>query len=171
MSTTTQTHEIYMQGLRNAHAEERQAIETLQRQVERLEHYPELKAGLERHVQESQRQQERLEQILGTHGTNSSSFKEAVTGVVGNISALGHTAASDEVLKNTFRGCALEHHEIAAYTSLIAMAEAVGDHQHISLLRQNLQEEEAMAKFMEGQVVPVTKRYLELAAAGETAKV
>ena len=167
----TSTHEIYIQGLRNAHAEERQAVETLQRQVERLEHYPELKAGLDRHVQESQRQQERLEQILGTHGTTSSAFKEAVTGAVGNISALGHSAASDEVLKNVFRGCALEHHEIAAYTSLIAMAEAAGDQQHISLLRQSLQEEEAMAKFMEGQVVPVTRRYLELAAAGETAKV
>lgn len=171
MNTTVDVREIYMQGLRNAHAEERQAIETLQRQVERLEHYPELRAGLERHVRESQGQQERLEQILGTHGTSGSAFKEAVTGAVGNIAALGHAAASDEVLKNTFRGCALEHHEIAAYTSLIAMAETAGDQQHVPLLRQTLQEERAMAEFMEGQVVPVTKRYLELAAAGETAKV
>lgn len=171
MSTTTSAHEIYMQGLRNAHAEETQTAQTLQRQVGRLEHYSELKAGLQRHIQESQQEAQRLEQILGTHDTSTSSVKETVTGLVGNTAAAVHGAMSDEVLKNAFSTYGMTHHAIAAYTSLIAMAEAADDQQHIPLLGQSLQEKEAMAKFMDGQIAPVTKRYVELATSGQTAKV
>lgn len=167
----TPQHELYHQGLRNAHAEETQAIETLSRQVERLENYPEMAAGLRKHIEESKRQQERLEQILGKHGTSNSSLKEAVTGLVGNLTGAVHAVMKDEVLKNTFANYALEHHEIAAYTSLIAMAEAVGSTQDVPLLRQSLQEEQAMAKFVEGQIVPVTQKYMRLEAAGAKAGV
>ena len=49
--------------------------------------------------------------------------------------------------------------EIAAYTSLIAMAEQVGDTAAIPLLKQSLAEEQAMAKFIEQAIVPPTQKY------------
>lgn len=171
MSTTTSGHKLYMQGLRNAHALETQAIEIMQRQVDRLEHYPEMKAGLQRHIQESEGQQQRLEQILGGRGTSHSSIKEAIMGAAGNLAAITHAMTTDEVVKNSFANYAFEHFEQAAYLSLIAMAEAVGDQQAIPLLRQNLEQEIAFGKFCGDQVVPTTQRYMQLSLAGETAKV
>jgi ferritin-like metal-binding protein YciE len=170
MSSTTSARDIYLQGVRNAHGEETQTVQAIERQINRLEHYPELKALLQRQHSESQQQAQRLEQILGTHDTSTSAVKETVTGLVGSAAAAIHGAMSDEVLKNTFSNYAMTHHAIASYTSLIAMAEAAGDGQHVPLIRESLQEEEAMAKVMEAQIVPLTQRYMQLTETGETAK-
>ena len=147
------------------------AIELTERQVERLEHYPEMAARLRQHHLESQEQARRLESILERHGTSSSSVKNAVTGAMGNVAAALHVPAPDEVLKNTFANFAFEHQEIAAYTSLIAMAELVGDRASISLLQTSLAEEQAMADFIGSQIVPTTQRFLELTRSGATAGV
>jgi ferritin-like metal-binding protein YciE len=171
MSGTTDTQELYLQGLRNAHALETQALEIMQRQAERLENYPEMKAGLERHITQTEEQRRRLEQILQAHGTSHSAIKETATGLMGNLTAIVHAATSDEVLRNSFANYALEHFEAAAYTSLITMAEAAGDQRHIPLLQQTLREEEEFGKFCQTQVVPTTKRYMQLSASGQTAKV
>lgn len=171
MSGSNATTELYMQGLRDAHALEVQAIQIMSRQVERLENYPDVKAGLQRHIRESEGQKSRLEQIMQAHGTSGSTLKEAVTGLVGNAAAIGHAFTSDEVIKNSFANYAYEHLEQAAYMSLIAMAEAAGDQQHIPLLKQNLDEEVAFGKACGDLVVPTTKRYIELQAAGQKAKV
>jgi len=164
-------HETYHTGLRNLHALEMNAIEMTERQVERLEHYPEMAARLNQHKIESEEQARRLQAILERHGTSSSAAKNAVTSVMGNVAAALHAPASDEVLKNTFANYAFEHQEIAAYTSLIAMAERLGDTAAVGPLRQSLSEEESMAKFIEAQIVPTTARYMDLVAAGEKAKV
>jgi len=171
MSGTTNMQELYLQGLRNAHALETQAIEIMQRQVDRLENYPEMKAGLQRHIQESEGQQQRVDQILSRHGTSPSTLKDAVTGLMGNLAAVGHSLTSDEVVKNSFANYAFEHFEQAAYMSLIAMAEGVDDQEAIPLLRQNLEQEIGFGKFCGDQIVPTTRRYMELSASGQTAKV
>ena len=163
--------ELYLQGLRNAHALETQAVEIMQRQVDRLENYPEMKAGLQRHIQESEEQRQRVDQILQRHGTSASSLKDAVTGLMGNLAAIGHAMTTDEVVKNSFANYAFEHFEKAAYISLITMAEAVGDQQAIPLLRQNLEQEIAFGNFCGDQIAPTTERYMQLSAAGQTAKV
>ena len=171
MSGTAATKELYMQGLRDAHALETQAVQIMSRQVERLENYPDVKAGLQRHISESEQQKRRLEQIMEAHGTSPSTIKETVTGLVGNMAAIGHAFTSDEVIKNSFANYAYEHLEQAAYMSLIAMAEAAGDQQHVPLLQQNLQEEIEFGKVCGNLVVPTTQRYMQLQAAGQTAKV
>ncbi len=163
-------HELYHTGLRNLHALEQTAIELTERQVERLEHYPEMRAKLQQHHQESLEQARRLKAIMQRHGTGASSLKSGFTAVMGNVAAALHAPAPDEILKNTFANYAFEHQEIAAYTSLIAMAEAVDDHASIPTLNQSLTEEQAMAAWIETQIVPTTRRFMQLSQAGETAK-
>lgn len=164
-------HELYHIGLRNQHALEMTAIELCHRQVERLEHYPEMKARLQQHAGESEQQAARLRAILDRHESSTSSLKNTVTGVMGNIAAALHVPADDEILKNTFANYAFEHFEIAAYTSLIAMAEAVGDTASIAPLQQSLAEEKAMGEFIQAQTIPTTARFIELTRAGTKAGV
>ncbi len=164
-------HEIYYTGLRNQHALEMTAMELTERQVERLENYPEMAARLRQHHGESEEQAKRIEAILERHGTSSSAVKNAVTSVMGNVAAALHVPPSDEVLKNTFANFAFEHQEIAAYTSLIAMAEKVGDTASLAPLRQSLNEEQAMADWIGSHIVPTTQRFMELTQAGAKASV
>jgi len=163
--------ELYHNGLKNAHALESQAVQILSRQVERLQHYPEMEARLRQHIDESKAQATRLEEILHRHGTDSSAVKDAVTGLMGNLAALSHAPMQDEILKNTFANYAFEHMEIAAYKSLITMAEVAGDTASVPALTQSLNEEIATAEFIETQIAPTTMRYMQLTAAGETAGV
>ena len=69
--------DIYIVGLRNQHAVENQAVELLERQVGRLENYPEMRERLRRHIDESKEQARRLEEILSGLGTSESTLKDA----------------------------------------------------------------------------------------------
>jgi len=160
---------FYITGLHNAHAMETQAIQLLTRQVERLENYPELEARLRAHLEESKAQRTRLEEVLQTLDEQHSALKEAVLGLGGNIAALAHTAASDEIIKNTLANYMFEHFEIAAYKSLIAMSEFIGHPASAAAAQASLREEEAMAAWIDERIGTTTTIFLERVSAGETA--
>ncbi len=86
------------------------------------------------------------------------------------MAALGHTAAPDEILKNSFANFAFENFEIAAYKSLIAMAEQLGFSGALPLLQKNLDEEVAMANWLDANIGTLTQQYVNLRREGETAK-
>jgi len=111
----------------------------------------------------------RLEEALTSLDATPSTVKEGFLGFVGNMMALGHTPAQDEILKNSFANQAFENFEIAAYTSLLAIAEAAGQSAHLTGFQQSLREEQGMAQKVADLVRPTTKRYLELTLAGEKA--
>jgi ferritin-like metal-binding protein YciE len=158
-------HELYHTGLRNQHAVENQAIELLERQAGRMDEFPEMKARIQRHLEESRIQAQRLDQLLEQHGTSASSIKDTMMSFMGNMAALAHTPAPDEVIKNTLANFAFEHFEIAAYKSLIALAEQIGDANGVRLLKTSLQEEEAMAGWIDQNIAPTTLQFAALKAA------
>src|SRR5690349_11121079 len=132
----TSVRDIYITGLQNAHALEAQAIQLCNRQVERYENYPELRERLREHAEESRRQQERIDQLLQALGTSPSTLKDIGTSIMGNMAAMGHAMAQDEVIKNCFANYAFEHYEIATYKALMEMAQAAGDGSAPRLLEQ-----------------------------------
>jgi ferritin-like metal-binding protein YciE len=160
-------HSLFITGLHNAHAMETQAIQILTRQVERLETYPEMEAQLRRHIAESETQRDRLDEVLAGLEEKHSMLKDTALGFVGNMMALAHTPAADEVIKNTLANFAFEHFEIAAYESLSAIAEALGH--PITAFQTSLKEEEAMALWIRDHIGPTTLKYLALAEAGAQA--
>jgi ferritin-like metal-binding protein YciE len=167
----TSIRDIYITGLQNAHALEAQAIQLCQRQVERLENYPEMKARLQEHLEESRRQQQRIEQVLQTLGTSHSTLKDIGTSIMGNMAAIGHAVAQDEVVKNTFANYAFEHYEIATYNALLEMARAAGDTAAPRLLQQSLDEERRMAEWIDSNLAPTIQRYMQREATGVTSGV
>lgn len=158
--------DIFVTGLRNAHAVENEALSIMNRQLGRLESYPELAARLQSHVTETEGQARRLEDILEQLGESHSTLKDAAASMMGNMAALGHAVADDEILKNTFADFAFENYEIAAYRSLITVAETGGFSSAVPLLQQSLKQEEDMAAWLEDHLPGVTKQYLALESAG-----
>ncbi len=173
MSTTTtdQGTEMFITGLKNQHAVENQAVSLLSRQVERLENYPEMEARMRQHIDESKIQAQRIEELLSKLGESHSTLKDAGLSFMGNMAALAHTVAPDEVMKNTFANFAFEHFEIASYKSLLTLTGHIGQGGSESALQQSLQEEVSMAQWIDEHIAPTTLRYLELSRSGRKAGV
>ena len=163
------TRSIFITGLKNAHALEKEALGIMNRQIDRLEQYPEMADRLRQHVGETEEQIKRLDAVLMDMGESASGFKDAVLAMGGNMAALRHAAAGDEVLKNTYANHAFENFEIASYRSLIVMAEAGSFTSARPLLEMTLREEEAMAAWVAESIPMVTRRFLQLKEAGEQA--
>ena len=171
MASTMSAKDVFVDGLRNAHAMEKQALSIMQPQVNRLEHYPEVSALLERHIRETEDQIKRLDEVLDGVGASASGLKDMGLSLSGSMAAVGHTLASDEILKNTFANHAFENFEIAAYVSLISAADICGAGALVPLLRQNLDEERRMAAALHESIDAVTRRYIALAASEERADI
>jgi ferritin-like metal-binding protein YciE len=160
---------IYLTGLRNQHAVEHQAIQLLERQLDRLQNYPEMADRMRLHLGESRIQAQRLEELLQGLGTAESSFKDTMASIMGNMAALAHTPAPDEVIKNTFANFAFEHYEIASYKSLLTLADITGHGAAMAALKQSLSEEEAMAAWINDHLAETTKLFVQRSEAGQTA--
>ena len=160
---------LFITGVKNAHALEKEARQLLSRQIERVTNYPEVAQKLRMHLDETNRQEERIDEILHALGEDRSLLKDWATQIMGNMAAVAHVPMADEILKDTFANHAFEAFEIAAYKSLITMADATGNTQFVAALRQSLQEEERMRQWIEDNVEKVTRMYLEREARGEKA--
>jgi len=171
MDENSQAREIFMVGLRNAHAMENQALSIMRPQLERIENYPEVARRLEQHIKETEGQQVRLENLLQSFGESSSTLKDTALSVVGSLAALGHTVADDEIIKNSLANFAFENFEIAAYKSLLVICRLGNFGQAEAVLRQNLDEEVAMASWLDSNLSAVTERFVSLREVGASAKV
>ena len=160
---------LFITGVQNAHAVEKEARQILSRQLERLENYPEMKSIIRRHLEETNRHEERVDEILEQLGEDRSVLKDIATQFMGNVAALAHVPAGDEILKNAFANHAFENFEVAAYKSLIVMAEAAGEGRFVAALKQNLQEDETAARLIYEQIEPVTRIYLSRVSEGRKA--
>ncbi len=159
--------EMMITGLRNAHGLEQQAIEMLERNAERLEHYPQLKARIAQHLEESRQQQTMVAQALTDLGESPSTIKDTVMGMAQNVQMMMHAAASDEVLKNSFAGYAFEHFEIASYKALMVMARAAGESRVEQVAQQILRQEEEMASWLGQHLPEIVSQHLVLMGSGE----
>ena len=159
--------DIMITGLKNAYALEQHAADVTNNQASRLGDYPELQRRIEQHHQETIRQRDRVGDLLSQLGESPSTMKDAALRLVGNLQTLFHATADDEVLKGAFASVSLEHYEIAAYKSLIAMAELCNERSVAEVCRQILREEEAMAQFLDSNIEQVTRTYVAKASAGQ----
>ena len=141
MTSNNKARDLFVVGLRNAHAMEVQARELMERQSERLGDFPKVQSRVRRHLDETNAQIRRLEQCLDSLGESSSGLKDTAMSFAANMAAMGHAAASDEILKNTFANNAFEHYEIAGYGTVRSYAKLLGNSEAAKLLQQTLDEE------------------------------
>ncbi len=171
MNRSDEIRDLYITGLRNAHAMESQAMSVIDAQLARLESYPEMTQMLQQHRRETEGQIARLDRILEGMGESASTLKDTAMSAMGSMHAMGNALAADEVLKNHMADYMFEHFEIAAYTSLITMAEANGDTASIPLLQQNLAEEQRFQQQLIDSLPGVTQTFLQRTESGQKADV
>ncbi|APG93148.1 ferritin-like domain-containing protein [Sinorhizobium americanum] len=156
--------------LRDAHAMEEQAITMLTSQSGRLENYPELKAQIEKHLQETRDQVAMLDRCLERTGGGASGIKDITGKIVAFGQGLSGLFVNDEVVKGSLASFTFEQMEIASYKILIAAADHAGDEETKRVCETILQQELAMAQWLDEHAAEITRTFLERDQQGKTAK-
>lgn len=155
------TQERLVQWLRDAHAMEQQAEKMLAAQAERIEHYPDLKARMQQHLEETREQARQIEGCLKRHGSDTSTVKDFAGRFTAMAQGMSGYFVGDEVVKGSMAAYTFEHMEISSYRALIATAEAAGDQETKRVCENILRQEEAMAEWLKEHIAPITAQYLQ----------
>lgn len=155
------TRETLIEWLKDAHAMEQQAINMLEKQADRIEQYPGLREKVRDHLEQTRHQASRVEGCIQKLGGDTSAIKEGVAKFMGSAANLVNQSAGDEVVKNGIADYAFEHFEIASYRALIGAADKLGEEEIRKTCEEILEEEEAMASWLETNLPDVTQQYLQ----------
>ncbi|CEJ14504.1 hypothetical protein BN1110_04836 [bacterium YEK0313] len=147
--------------LQDAHAMEVQGETMLSGMVGRLSAYPDLRARIGTHVEDTRRQAKRLRDCLERRGQSTSAVKDAG----GWFSAMGQGLAAmmadDEVVKALLAASAFEQMEIASYRILIAAAAIANDGEVRGFCAVSLDEELAMQNWLAENTPVVVAQYFQ----------
>jgi ferritin-like metal-binding protein YciE len=158
---TPETARDYLiDGLRDAHAMESQAISMTTTQADRLKHYPDIERRVREHIRETEGQRDRLERCLDKLGSSASTLKDATMKLAANAQMAFHAMTEDEVVKNCLASYAFEHFEIISYKALIETAKIADQPDIAAACQQNLAEEEAMAAWIGEHLPDAVRKYL-----------
>jgi len=161
--------DVFVTGLKNAHAVENQALALMDRQIDRALNFTEVADRLKAHRLETEGQIVRLETLLAGFDETPSGLKDAALSLSGNLAAIGHSFAEDEILKNAFANYAFENFEAASYRALILLAESGGYAAAYDPLKATLEEELRMARWVDESLPILVEKHLQLRRAGENA--
>ena len=131
--------EHYHDWLRDAHAMEKQAESMLESMASRIDNYPDVRARIEQHINETKRQITLLEEILDRNDISRSVLKDSMSKMAALGQSIGGMFPSDEIVKGSISGYVFEQFEIACYTSLLAAAKKAGDTASIPAIETILQ--------------------------------
>ncbi|RAP63468.1 hypothetical protein A6B37_13705 [Achromobacter sp. HZ01] len=152
--------EHLMDWLRDAHAMEEQAETMLNSMVSRIENYPDLRERIRQHIDETREQQRLVRECIERRGGDTSTVKDLTGKAMATFQGFSGVFASDEVVKGALFGFAFENLEIAAYSQLIEAAKFVGDTETAHTCTRILQEERAMAEWLEQNSAQLVRQFL-----------
>jgi ferritin-like metal-binding protein YciE len=145
-------HDAFIDELRDTYDAEKQLTKALAK-LAKASSNPKLRQAFESHLQETQAQIARLEQVF-------KSLDEKVRGKhcdgIAGIIEEGKSIMEEDFDETTMDACLIaagqraEHYEMAAYGTLVTWAQVMGHTQVAKLLQQTLEEEKAADKKLSG---------------------
>lgn len=135
--------DLMVQGLEELYSAEQLALQAYPQMLQMVS-APELKQGLEAHMQQTQQQVQRLEQLFQQLGqTPGQTQNRVMQGIIENgqkiVSQINDPVVRDAAL---IAGAQIiEHYEIAGYGTARTYAQTLGMNDAAQLLEQTLQEE------------------------------
>jgi ferritin-like metal-binding protein YciE len=159
-----EVQELFAEQLKDAHSAEKQALRCMQKTVRKAS-IPTLRDGIQMHIEQTQVQIERIEQIMESLKVRPGrKVCEAMRGLVEEaqheIEEYEKGPILDLVIVAGMQR--IEHYEIAAYGTDIALARALGEQEAVDLLSETLEEE----KQTDLRLTEITERQIMAEALG-----
>ncbi|CAB3772234.1 YciE/YciF ferroxidase family protein [Paraburkholderia solisilvae] len=143
--TTRTISDLFIHSLSDIYSAEKQMTKSLPK-LARAATHSDLSAAFMTHLEETRGQIERIDQVVESCGIRLKRIKcVAMEGLVEEGQELIDEIERGPVLDAGLIGAAqkVEHYEIAAYGSIIALAKQLGETHAVTLLLQTLKEEKA----------------------------
>lgn len=135
--------ELYIDELKDLYSAETQLVKALPKMAKSAAS-DELRQGFEEHLEQTKGHVQRLEQIFEALGESPKGKKcQGMEGLIAEGSEVAEEDYEGNILDAALIGAAqrVEHYEIAGYGTVRAMAEVLGEDEHVSLLTETLDEE------------------------------
>jgi len=135
--------ELYIDELKDLYNAENQLVKALPKMA-KAANSDELRNGFEEHLEQTKGHVQRLEQIFEMLGESPKGKKcKGMEGLIEEGSEMIEEDFEGSVRDAGLIGAAqrVEHYEIAGYGTVKAFAETLGETEHVSLIKQTLQEE------------------------------
>ena len=145
-------HDAFIDELRDSYDGEKQLTKALAK-LAKAATSPQLREAFEAHLEETQGQIERLEQVFEL--LEEKARGKHCDGIAGIVEE-GKSIMEEDFDETTMDACLIaagqraEHYEMAAYGTLVAWANAMGHTEAAKLLQQTLYEEKAADKKLSG---------------------
>jgi ferritin-like metal-binding protein YciE len=142
--------DLVKQKLQMIYDAENQALQAYPQMMNSISE-PQLKQAFQQHMQETQQQVKRLEQLFQQMGTQPSTKPcIAMQGLIQEGQQIIREGGSPEVLDAAILASAqaIEHHEIAAYGTARTLAQQMGMRDAANVLEQILEEEKRTDKLL-----------------------
>ena len=152
MAETGTLHDAFIDELRDTYDAERQLTKALAK-LAKAATAPDLQEAFQSHLEETQGQIQRLEQVFET--LEEKARGKHCDGIAGIIEE-GKAIMEEDFDDATMDACLIaagqrsEHYEMAAYGTLVAWARAMGHDEVADLLQQTLDEEKAADEKLSG---------------------
>jgi ferritin-like metal-binding protein YciE len=145
-------HDAFIDELHDTYDAEKQLTKALAKMAKASSN-PKLRQAFESHLEETQAQIERLEQVFASLGEKAKGKHcEGIAGIIEE----GKGIMEEDFDEDTMDACLIaagqraEHYEMAAYGTLVAWAQAMGHTKEARLLQQTLDEEKTADKKLSG---------------------
>jgi len=159
----SEVRELLVEELKDAYSAEKQALRCMQKAI-RMASAPALREGIELHIEQTQTQIERVEQAMEKLEIRPGrKVCEAMRGLVEEAQhEIGEQNGKGPILDLVIVAGMqrIEHYEIAAYGTDIALAKALGEQEIVDLLSMTLDEE----KQTDLKLTEVTEQHIMPAA-------
>ena len=135
--------QLYIDELKDIYNAENQLVKALPKMAKAASS-DELRAGFEEHLEQTRGHVQRLERIFEMLDESPKGKKcKGMEGLVEEGSEVMEEDFEDALMDAALIGAAqrVEHYEIAAYGTVRAFAEELGEAEHVSLLEETLEEE------------------------------
>jgi ferritin-like metal-binding protein YciE len=145
MATATSLHDAFVDELRDMYNAEKQLTKALPKMA-KAANSEELSTAFEDHLQETQNQVERLEQVFESIDERPRSKQcQGMAGILEEGSEILNEDMDEATMDARLIAAAqrVEHYEMAAYGTLVAWARRMGHNDAAKLLEENLNEEKA----------------------------
>jgi ferritin-like metal-binding protein YciE len=140
--------DLFVHTLRDIYYAEKQIATALPKMIKKAGN-AELRAGFEKHLEETHGHVVRLEEVFELHGEKAKAVNcPAIDGIIEEAEEISGDIDDPEVLDAALIAAAqaVEHYEMTRYGTLIAWAKQMGRSDCAALLKKNLDEEKATDK-------------------------
>ena len=140
--------DLFVHTLQDIYYAEKQIEKALPKMIDKATN-PELKAGFERHLQETKGHIRNVEQVFEMHGAEVKGVNcPAIDGIIEEANEVAGDIDDKQVLDAALIASAqaVEHYEMTRYGTLMAWAKQLGRNDCAAVLAKNLKEEESTDK-------------------------